>query len=549
MRSSKIVILVLLIWSIHLGVAENIIVSPLCGSNSPPSCVTLSQYISSNNRVAAFLVLLPGVHTLVSPLRVQNIQFFYLQGQGQSSQVTISCNHSSPSPDFEFVQVNEVAINNLVFVQCSVNIITGSLTSTVSISYAEFNGSHIDRVLSIVGSNNVSISHSIFQSHQSNTSTEILYFSQINNLKLSHCMIRDIHAYRHFIEFRGINKTEIFQCNFTNNTVTRSYSIIDFQQIISAQISCCSFENNSIGRYANVLSFDGDTIGVTNTTFSHNIIDDYGYVVELQQTTSAHISWCAFENNFIGRYANVLSFDGDTIGVTNTTFSHNIIDDHGYVVELQQTTSAQISWCEFENNFIGRYANVLSFDGDTIGVTNTTFSHNILDDYGYVVELRLLSIFGHISCSTFWNNSFIDYSRVLYVRSGSIISISNSTFILNRQIGGRYGDILYCTSSCIVISSVFKNNSIGDRGDIVNSNSQTSIFASEFAHNSIGQYGKLIARDVEIDCTLFLNNSFWDPSSNNAVVSKNSQVCNNLFVIGERATSTCSDCEGKIQYY
>ena len=163
-----------------------------------------------------------------------------------------------------------------------------------------------------------------------------------------------------------------------------------------------------------------------------------------------------------------------------------------------------ISCCAFENNFIGQHANVLYFDGDTIGVTNTTFSHNIIDSHGNIVELRLSSIFGHISCSTFWNNSFIeDHNEVLNVRSGSIISISNSTFILNRQIGGSYGDILYCSSSCTVISSVFKNNSVGDYGDIVNSNGQ--IFASEFAHNSIGQYGRLIRSNVEIDCTLFLN--------------------------------------------
>ena len=445
MRSSKIVILVLLIWSIHLGVAENIIISPLCVLNSPPSCVTLSQYISTNNEAAASLILLPGVHTLVSPLTVQNAEFLNLQGQGQSSQVTISCIHSSLSPDFEFVQVNEVAISNLVFVQCSVNI-AGSLNSTVSVSYTEFSGSRIDRVLSIMESNNVSISHSIFQNHQSTTSTAILYFSQINNFKLSYCMIREIQAYRRLFEFRGIDKTEIIQCNFTNNNVIR-----------------------------------------------------YDSIVDIRQTTSAHILYCAFENNFIGQHASVLYFDGDTIGITNTTFSHNIIDDRGNIVDLR---------------------------------------------------LSSIILFGHISCSTFWNNSFVeDYNEVLNVRSGSIISISNSTFILNRQIGGRYGDILYCSSSCTVISSVFKNNSVGYRGEIVSSNSQTSIFASEFAHNSIGQYGSLIARAVEIDCTLFLNNSFWDPSSSNAVVSKNSQACNQLFVIGERATSTCSDCEGKIQYY
>ena len=439
MRSSKIVILVLLIWSIHLGVAENIIVSPLCGSNSPSSCVTLSQY--TNNVAAASLVLLPGVHTIISPLRIQNNEFFYLQGQGQSSQVTVSCIHSSPSPDIEFVQVNEVAISNLVFVQCSVNI-AGSLSSTVSVSYTEFNGSRIDRGFSIVGSNNVSISHSIFQNHQSTTSTAILYFSQINSLKLSYCMIRDIQANRRLFEFREINKTEIFQCNFTNNTIISHYSIVYFWQTTSAQISCC-----------------------------------------------------AFENNFIGRHASVLYFSGDTIGVTNTTFSHNII----------------------------------------------------IDDHGNIVELRLSSIFGHISCSTFWNNSFIgNFSKIIAFWQGSI-SISNSTFTLNRQIGGRYGDILHCTRSCTVISSVFNNNSVGYLGDVVTTNyfSPSSIFASEFAHNSIGQYGRLIRNNVEIDCTLFLNNSFWDPSSNNAVVSRNSQACNQLFVIGERATSTCSDCEGK----
>ena len=443
MGSSKIAILILLIWSIHLGVAENIIISPLCVFNSPPSCVTLSQYISSNNRVAASLVLLPGVHLLISPLRVQNSEFVYLQGQGQSDQVTVSCN-SSPSPDVEFVQVNEVAISNLVFVQCSVNI-TGSLSSTVSISYAEFRGSRIDRGLSIVGSNNVNISHSVFQNHRSNSYTVILYFSQINNLKLSHCIIRDIHAHRQFIEFRGIDKTEIFRCNFTNNTIMGYYSIVD----------------------------------------------------------------------------------------------------------IRQTTSAQISCCVFENNYIGPYASGLSFDGDTIGVTNTTFSHNTIDDYGNIVELHLSSIFGHISCCTFLNNSFIeDYSEVLLVRPGSIISISNSTFTLNRQIGGRNGRILFCYSSCTVISSVFKNNSVGYRGDMVwTIFGQTSIFASEFAHNSIGVDGDLIAGNAVIDCTLIFNNSFWDPLSHNNVVLRNSRTCKQLLVIGERAISTCSDFEGKYKIH
>ena len=445
MGTSSIMMFALLIGSVQIGVnSENIIISPLCGSNSPSSCVTLSQYISTDNtRAAVSLVLLPGVHTLVSPLRVQNGEFFYMQGQGQNSQVTVSCFNSSSSPDFEFVSVNEVAINNLVFAQCSVDIAGPRLSNnTVSISYAEFSGSCIGRKLSIMRSTNVSISHTIFQNHQSNTSTAILYFSQISNLKLSHCAIRSIQAYRSLFEFRGIDKTEIFQCNFTNNTIMRRGSIVNFRQ-----------------------------------------------------TTSVHISCCEFENNFIGQHANVLYLNGDTIGVTNTTFSHNTIDNHGNIVELR---------------------------------------------------LSSIILFGHISCSTFWNNSFIkDYNEVLYIRSGAIISISNSSFILNRQIGGSYGSILLCSSRCTVISSVFKNNLVGNHGHIVNSNSQTSIFASEFAHNSIGQYGKLIARDVEIDCTLFLDNLFWNPSSSNAVVSKDSQACNQLFVIGERATSTCSDCEGK----
>ena len=433
MGSLKIVLLILLIWSIHLGVAENIIISPFCVFNSPPSCVTLSQYISSNNRAAASLVLLPGFHFLISPLRVQNSEFVYLQGQGQSDQVTVSCNSSS-SPDVEFVQVNEVSISNLVFVQCSVNI-TGSLSSTVSISYAEFRGPHIDRGFSIVGSNNVSISHSIFQNHQSNSYTVVLYyFNQINNLKLSHCMIRDIQVYRLFIGFRGINKTEIFQCNFTNNTMGY-YSIVDFRQTTSVRISCCAFENNYIGRYAS--------------------------------------------------------------------------------------------------------ANVLYFDGDTIGVTNTTFSNNIFDNGGNIANIHLSSIFGHISCSTFRNNSFSeDNSEVIGVYRGSI-SISNSTFTLNRLMGD-YGDILYCSSSCTVISSVFKNNSVGRYGYIARG---VSIFASEFAHNSVRRH-LITGINIVVDCTLFLNNSFWNPSS--LVVLRNSEACNQLLVIGERATSTCSDCEGKI---
>ena len=436
MGTSSIMVFALLIGSVQIGVkSENIIVSQLCGSNSPSSCVTLSQYISTNNtRAAVSLVLLPGVHTLMSPLRVQNGEFFYMQGQ--SSQVTVSCINSSLSPDFEFVSVNEVAISNLVFAQCSVNITgPGSSSSTVSISYAEFSGSCIDRKLNIMRSNNVSISHTIFQNHQSNTSTAILYFSQISNLKLSHCAIRGIHAYLSLFEFRGIDKTEIFQCNFTNNTLMW-----------------------------------------------------YGSIVHFQQTTSVHISCCEFEYNFIGLSGNVLYF--------------------AY--------------------------------GDSIGVISSTFSHNTLDDHGNIADLHLSSrLFGQISCSTFWNNSFIgDHSLLLHFTSGRI---SNSTFALNRQIGGI---ILYCSSSCTMISSVFNNNSVGYSGDIVVG--QISIFASEFAHNSIGQYGRLFRYNVEIDCTLLLNNSFWDPSSNNAVVSRNSQTCNQLFVIGERATSTSSDCEGKI---
>ena len=449
MGTSSIMMLALLIGSVQVGVnSENIIISPLCGSNSPSSCVTLSQYISTDNtREAVSLVLLPGVHTLMSPLRVQNGEFFYLQGQGQSSHVTVSCFNSNSSPDFEFVSVNEVAISNLVFAQCSVNITgPGSSNNTVSISYAEFNGSRVDRKLSIMRSTNVSISHTIFQNHQSNTSTTILYFSQISNLKLSHCAIRSIQAYWSLFKFRGIDKTEIVQCNFTNNSITR----------------------------------------------------------------------------------------------------------HGSIVYFHQTTSVHISCCEFENNFIYSSGSVLYFThGDSIGVISSTFSHNTIDGYGRVADIRFSSIIssvGHvISCSTFWNNSIIgDSSGVLHFTTGSI---SNSTFTLNRLINGEYGSgagsILHCFS-CTVISSVFNNNSVGLSGYIVYG--PKSIFASEFAHNSIDQYGRLIIDiNFEIDCTLFLNNSFGNPSSNNAVVSRNSQTCNQLFVIGKNATSTYSDCEGKIQ--
>ena len=440
MRSSKIVILVLLI-GLGSGVAENIIISPLCGSNAPSSCVTLSQYISSNNGAAASLVLLPGVHTLTSPLRVENSEFFHLQGQGQSSQVTVDCFNSNPN--FVFVNVNEIALHNLVLIQCSVDI-RGSLSSTVRISYSEFSGSRIDRGFSIVQSNNVSISHSIFRNHQSESSTEILRFSQINNLKLSHCMIRDNHAYRYMSFFHEINKTEIFRCIFTNNTIIRIRSIADFRQ-----------------------------------------------------TTSVRISYCAFENNFIGPYADVLSISGAIAGVTDTTFSHNIVDDRGHIAYIN-------------------------------------------------------SSFGYISCSSFWNNSFFnDHTNVIRTSQNSI-SISNSTFTLNRQIGGRYGRIFYCYSNCTVISSVFKNNSVGYGGDIVYTNDHLiSIFASEFVHNTVGEFGDLITGHnsdaiILIDCTLFLNNSFWDPLSHNNIVLRNSEACNQLLVIGERATSTCSDCEGMV---
>ena len=207
--------LLIAIGSVQIGVSsENIIIiSPSCGSNSPSSCATLSQYISTNNEAAASLVLLSGVHTLMSPLRVQNGEFFYLQGQEQSSQVTISCFNSSSSPDFEFLDVNEVTISNLVFEQCYVCVdITGSGSnnSTVSISYAEFSGYRIGRGWTrIEGSNNVSISHSIFQN-----SNRTLYFSRINHLKVFHCIFTNTTAQQYLMSVSGSNNTEVSSSSF-----------------------------------------------------------------------------------------------------------------------------------------------------------------------------------------------------------------------------------------------------------------------------------------------------------------------------------------------
>ena len=409
--------IVLCIVSFQLGVAENIIISPTCDF-MPSSCVTLSQYASINITTSAALVLLPGDHDFdMLSLRAEDVEFFYLQGQSNQVAV-IEC---SLAAHFEFIQVNVVVISNIVLMNCYINVEGSRNTTTVSISYVDIFGIDLlyDRSLRIVGSNNVSISHSTFQDIENiNASNTIILFSRVEHLEIFYCMIRNISVSSSsgyesaiIIEVQGTDKAEILQSIFTDNTIDYSGSIVLFWSSVG-YISSTVFKDNTgvetsyYYGYRDIilLIVDCNYMVITNTTFINNVINaSYGSII-LFDSLAGYIACSTFWNNAVGD--NIIYYSSATNAITNSTFAYNKVGESSAIIRCLGFRCIIIS-SVFKYNYLPRHGYCIHMPYDDppaeLFVLASEFAHN---NIGNLIEIGNSELV--IDCTTFFNNSFLD---------------------------------------------------------------------------------------------------------------------------------------------
>lgn len=455
MECAKIVLVVVLaVITVQRGVSEVITVSPSCDA-SLSSCVTLSQF-SPSNSTNITLVLLPGDHSLNTTVRIQERNFFALQGH--NGPTNVYCSHLSLyTVSFEFLQVNEVAISGIVFINCYMNMnVRGSLNdSSVNISQSEFIGSHTVAVLLISNCHSVSISHASFRNYIARQYGTILRFDHINNLEITHS-------------------------NFEN--ITTNYGI-DLFHCHNVSIRFFILRNYTFGRRGYTLYSDGtNNFEIIHSNFENiNVISNYAYyyVLYLVNCQNLSITYSIFRN--INAEYGLYFYQVSSLEIVHSNFEN--IQSRSIITSVRSRII--ISCCNFQRNMISR--NILEVDShSTVIIANSTFKQNTVSGYGT----------GLVNC------------------------------------GGT-------SSSCSIISSVFRYNDISD-GFLLQSVSV--LLASEFSQNALGQNGYFFQGNGVIDCTYFFNNTQLNNSQLSTALSRNSSVCNEFLVLGDGAI--CNECEG-----
>ena len=287
----------------------------------------------------------------------------------------------------------------------------------------------------------------------------------------------------------------------------------------------------------------GSNVTISRTTFQYlQVSVERGSVLEIRSINHLEVNSCNFSNITISNYSSVL--------------------------ELGSVNKALVVGCNFQKITLNLFGFVIEFYGKHISIFGSMFTRNTgHHQFGSIMRLEQQRT-AIVSCSIFSYNYFSYRFNTLievHVRGGrnslpsvsridATATISNCTFAHNNF--GNFSSAIECERTCLIISSVFKNNSLQAHGDLIDLSDTTrydcydgdyighktqyAILASLFAQNNFGQHSDILYSPQEntiVDCSSF-------PGAFPRSQTMNSIACNQLLYIGE--SGVCNACQGRV---
>ena len=289
-------------------------------------------------------------------------------------------------------------------------------------------------------------------------------------------------------------------------------------------------------------------VSISGTIFQN--FSMYGSLLAFYTINHLEVNYCNFSNITTSSVLHLNQIN--KVLIVRSGFRGITLNRGGRIIYLGNSIG-HISLSTFLNNSIGQQAQIVYADGKHISIFGSTFAGNI-ERYrsSSIVALRHSDGHSAISCSTFSHNYCRYACALVEVRKAqnslsnidATTTISNSTFAQNSL--GNHSSAVECGTTCLIISSVFKNNSLRYASYIIDLDdtcAEVKILASQFYQNYFYPYSNLFLRDVDggrnivTDCTYFT--AFTGRSQSTIM---NNTACNQLLEIGERGL--CDDCQG-----
>ena len=319
--------------------------------------------------------------------------------------------------------------------------------------------------------------------------------------------------------------------------------------------------NNVVFVQCYIVGTGNNAVSISDTVF-HSSRPHSGGVLKITSGSNVIISRTTFQNLQVRSVLEIRSINH--LEVNSCNFSNITISNYSSVLELR-SVKALVVECNFQKITLNLFGFVIEFHGKHISIFGSTFTRNTgHHQFGSIMRLNQQRT-AIVSCSIFSYNYFSYRFNTLievHVRGGrnslsridATATISNSTFTHNNF--GNFSSAIECESTCLIISSVFKNNSLQAHsdlidlsdatrydcydGDYIGRKTQYAILASLFAQNNFGQYSDILNSPREntiVDCSSF-------PGAFHRSQTLNSIACNQLLYIGE--SGVCNACQGRV---
>ena len=452
--------------------------------------MTLSQYAAQPTNFFppnTTIVMLPGNHSLSSPLTITNILLLEMVTNTTPPQLEtrVLCGSSAR---LQLTTITEVYISGLQFIGCTGNALTsveqfvledsifqqgeysyGTLLTLrevieASIVASTFTGG--TQAISIVHSNitlnNSIFSNSIFQSNGGiyvSESVLVIEGCSFLNNTVRNGYSGTVYAYYSTVT---IKSTE-----FINNSASNGGAVNTYDSYILIEDSM--FIGNKAGSNGGVFYAQRRSIFIANSTFSDNLAEYFGGVINAGDNITITITSSTFNSNRANaRDGGILFAYSSNMTISNSTFTNNTAGEHGGAVKCNEC-NVTFAYNVFQINRAGREGGAVSTWRCSMKVNHDSFNSNIANEDGGAIDASE-STMAIVTNTIFSNNTAnSEDGGGMRIRNGKA-AMMNNTFSGNRA--GRDGgsvDLEELNGEVIIANNTFDNNNIASRhGGAVN---------------------------------------------------------------------------------
>ena len=437
--------------------------------------MTLAQYAAQARPFFpsnTTLMLLPGNHSLSSPLMITNILRLELVTNTTLLQPTVRVLCSS-SARFELATITEVFVSGLQFIGCTGNTLTSVEEFVLEDSTFQQGEYSYRTLLTLREMTDALIVASTFTGINWRQSLQAIAVYN-SHLKVVNVFVNQSFAqYSSSIVYSFNTTLEIEGSTFADNYLQGGRIIDTDDSVVTIHSSTFSSNVARCCSSAVVINVEDGTLTIENSTFENNQGDSASNGMQAITIARSNVtlnssifSDSIFQSNG-GIYASESVLVIESCSFLNNTASNSY---SGAVYAYYSTVT--IKSAEFINNSAGSGVAVNTYDSYIL-IVNSMFIGNRAVFSGGVISAQRKSIF--IANSTFSDNIAGHSGGVIYTSDNVSITITSSTFNSNRANASDGGALYAYNSNMTVSNSTFTNNTAIEDGGALSADQSTMV--------------------------------------------------------------------------